>query len=224
MLDQFPLSPGRPFAHPPLPLLQLLATTLCLLTTPHPPTNPASPPSTCAAACRQLTTDSHNPDCPSFPPPPCSGNVIVHCAGGVSRSATVVIGYLMARHDDALSFDQALSRVREVRPFVRPNPGFEAQLREWERLGRDMGKWAAWRRVWQERERSSASSSSGRLPVEGEQVAGGEGGGRGYGQCVIAIPPPVDARCCGGSAPAGQLPAELLVLAQLNVDGEAVMN
>lgn len=53
--------------------------------------------------------------------------VLVHCAAGISRSATIVIAYLMQR--DGLAFPEALQRVREVRPFVRPNSRFEAYLR-----------------------------------------------------------------------------------------------
>jgi protein-tyrosine phosphatase len=53
--------------------------------------------------------------------------VLVHCDGGVSRSASVVVAYLMASRD--LGFDEALSAVRAARLCVRPNEGFEMQLR-----------------------------------------------------------------------------------------------
>jgi len=75
-----------------------------------------------------------------------AGGVLVHCAAGISRSATFVIGYLMAR--EGLSFDAALESVRTVRPWVCPNVGFCAQLREFERIGTDCSKWRAWRHMW----------------------------------------------------------------------------
>jgi len=53
-------------------------------------------------------------------------NVLVHCEAGVSRSATVVISYVMAAHD--LRFKDALKYVRTRRFFVNPNAGFTYQL------------------------------------------------------------------------------------------------
>jgi hypothetical protein len=57
--------------------------------------------------------------------------VYVHCYAGVSRSALVVVAYLMAR--DGLSRDAALAVVRLRRPRVQPNPAFMELLLEWER-------------------------------------------------------------------------------------------
>ncbi|XP_034754048.1 dual specificity protein phosphatase 19-like [Etheostoma cragini] len=54
------------------------------------------------------------------------GVVLVHCNAGVSRSSSVVIGYLMLR--EGLSFDDAYSQVKVARPSIRPNPGFYQQL------------------------------------------------------------------------------------------------
>jgi hypothetical protein len=56
--------------------------------------------------------------------------VLVHCWAGKSRSAAVVCAYLMTR--DACSFDTALAHLRTKRAVVDPNPGFCAQLREWD--------------------------------------------------------------------------------------------
>lgn len=56
--------------------------------------------------------------------------VLVHCAAGISRSATLVIAWLMFRQ--GLSLDEALSFVRKRRPIVRPNLGFMRQLQIWE--------------------------------------------------------------------------------------------
>ncbi|TKX18641.1 tyrosine-protein phosphatase [Elsinoe australis] len=55
------------------------------------------------------------------------GGVLVHCAMGKSRSATVVIAYLMKRFD--IGPKEALAKLREARPFVDPNDGFVEQLR-----------------------------------------------------------------------------------------------
>lgn len=58
-------------------------------------------------------------------------SVLVHCNAGVSRSASVVIGYLMKTgYRD--SFTQAYEFVRAYRPAIAPNPGFIQQLKELE--------------------------------------------------------------------------------------------
>ncbi|XP_017291112.1 dual specificity protein phosphatase 19 isoform X3 [Kryptolebias marmoratus] len=57
------------------------------------------------------------------------GVVLVHCNAGVSRSSSVVIGYLMLR--EGLTFDDAYSQVKLARPSIRPNPGFYEQLQHY---------------------------------------------------------------------------------------------
>ncbi|CAG9796121.1 unnamed protein product [Diatraea saccharalis] len=64
------------------------------------------------------------------------GNVLVHCHFGVSRSATIVIAYLMGKYK--LSFEQAFGYVRQRRRFINPNPGFVNQLRQYQRLNYDV--------------------------------------------------------------------------------------
>lgn len=54
------------------------------------------------------------------------GRVLVHCREGVSRSATIVIAYLMWRY--SLSFEAAHERIRQNRPICNPNTGFTCQL------------------------------------------------------------------------------------------------
>jgi protein-tyrosine phosphatase len=57
-------------------------------------------------------------------------NLLVHCHAGVSRSATVMIAYLMTKNQ--WNYDDALAFLRTKRKWVRPNPGFEKQLRDYE--------------------------------------------------------------------------------------------
>jgi len=56
--------------------------------------------------------------------------VLVHCAMGISRSATICIGYLVARRGYTLW--DAYNLVKFARPFIKPNPGFCKQLVELE--------------------------------------------------------------------------------------------
>ena len=57
------------------------------------------------------------------------GNVLVHCHKGVSRSATIVIAYLMYTYKT--DFYAAFQKLRSVRPIVKPNTGFMKQLQEY---------------------------------------------------------------------------------------------
>ena len=59
---------------------------------------------------------------------------LVHCSAGMSRSATLVLAYLV-RHV-GMSLLDALSHTKARRPLVSPNPGFMAQLVELERATR----------------------------------------------------------------------------------------
>lgn len=52
--------------------------------------------------------------------------VLVNCYAGVSRSATIVIGYLM--YKNKMNVQEALSFVRQKRPIINPNYGFVCQL------------------------------------------------------------------------------------------------
>ncbi|KAK0201409.1 protein-tyrosine phosphatase-like protein [Desarmillaria ectypa] len=62
-------------------------------------------------------------------------SVLVHCQQGISRSASIVIAYLIRNR--GMSYDSAFALVRRERACAKPNSGFVQALREWE---------AAWRR------------------------------------------------------------------------------
>lgn len=52
--------------------------------------------------------------------------VYVHCAAGISRSATVVIYTLMKLHN--WDFNRSYLFVKEFRPVIKPNPNFVEQI------------------------------------------------------------------------------------------------
>lgn len=52
--------------------------------------------------------------------------VLVHCVAGVSRSASIVIAYLILCED--MTFDQAFRFVQERKPDINPNQGFRQLL------------------------------------------------------------------------------------------------
>merc|ERR1719295_351322 len=60
------------------------------------------------------------------------GKLFVHCHKGLSRSATIVIGYEMKRRKS--DYHTVLSKIRQSRSFIMPNIGFQAQLHEFERM------------------------------------------------------------------------------------------
>jgi len=60
-----------------------------------------------------------------------SGKLFVHCHKGLSRSATIVIGYEMKRRQS--DYQSVLTKIRQSRSFIMPNIGFQAQLHEFER-------------------------------------------------------------------------------------------
>lgn len=55
------------------------------------------------------------------------GNVLVHCTAGISRSATIVIKYIM--YECNMSKEDAIAYVRSKRPVINPNWGFLMQLK-----------------------------------------------------------------------------------------------
>lgn len=53
--------------------------------------------------------------------------VLVHCNAGVSRSSSVIIGYLIL--NKFISFEEAYKTVKSKRQCIRPNDGFVKQLK-----------------------------------------------------------------------------------------------
>ena len=58
--------------------------------------------------------------------------ILVHCMAGASRSATIVIAYLMWAKK--MKFDEALKLTMSKRSIVYPNFGFLDQLKKFEKL------------------------------------------------------------------------------------------
>ena len=61
--------------------------------------------------------------------------VYVHCHAGISRSASVVIAYIMWKNQ--IQFELARKLVSIKRPSIFPNPGFKTQLLAFEKLLED---------------------------------------------------------------------------------------
>lgn len=59
-----------------------------------------------------------------------NGKTLVHCVAGVSRSASLVIAYLMKHHKKTLK--EAYEHVKAARSQIRPNSGFFKQLMDYE--------------------------------------------------------------------------------------------
>ncbi|XP_066878508.1 dual specificity protein phosphatase 26 isoform X1 [Kogia breviceps] len=87
------------------------------------------------------------------------GRILVHCAVGVSRSATLVLAYLMLYH--SLTLVEAIKKVKDHRGII-PNRGFLRQL-----LALD-------RRL---RQRLQANQERGKHEQDGVELCGGGGSG-----------------------------------------------
>ncbi|CAM9305611.1 unnamed protein product [Phaeothamnion confervicola] len=111
------------------------------------------------------------------------GKTLVHCLQGRSRSAALILAYLVAERDTPLA--EALEAVRRARPCIQPNLGFMAQLRGLEKL------WLRWtdktaegatvaaRAVATARAAAAAAGVAAVAGKGGAAVGGNGGGGRG---------------------------------------------
>ncbi|XP_071441359.1 serine/threonine/tyrosine-interacting protein B-like [Hetaerina americana] len=62
------------------------------------------------------------------------GKALVHGNAGISRSAALVLGYIMEKY--GLSYENAFSYVQQRRFCISPNEGFMRQLKEYEPIYR----------------------------------------------------------------------------------------
>ncbi|KAF0973812.1 hypothetical protein FDP41_007199 [Naegleria fowleri] len=56
--------------------------------------------------------------------------VFIHCQKGISRSASIVLAYLVAA--EGLTLQQAYNHTKQARKFIKPNKGFTNQLGQFE--------------------------------------------------------------------------------------------
>lgn len=57
-----------------------------------------------------------------------TGNVLVHCYSGISRSASIVLSYMIDKCK--MSYENAYDKLYSVSPRIHPNSNFVKQLRE----------------------------------------------------------------------------------------------
>eukprot|EP00056_Hartaetosiga_gracilis_P004277 m.73515 g.73515 ORF g.73515 m.73515 type:complete len:273 (-) comp11773_c0_seq1:1962-2780(-) len=62
------------------------------------------------------------------------GKVLVHCAAGISRAATVTLAYMI--YSSPLTLEQAYTHLKHVREVICPNKGFVEQLQTFEFIHR----------------------------------------------------------------------------------------
>jgi len=65
-----------------------------------------------------------------------SGNILVHCASGVSRSVSICAAFLMIEYK--MEMKSALNSIAAVRKYANPNLGFKRQLEVLERCKGDV--------------------------------------------------------------------------------------
>lgn len=58
-------------------------------------------------------------------------NVLVHCHAGVSRSATIVIAYLMAKYN--MFANEAIDFLKSKRECIQPNDRFMQNLKDFQK-------------------------------------------------------------------------------------------
>ncbi len=58
-------------------------------------------------------------------------NIVINCRVGMSRSAAVIIGYLIYKK---MSYEDAYNLLKSCRDIIKPNKGFIDQLKKYERI------------------------------------------------------------------------------------------
>jgi len=58
-----------------------------------------------------------------------NGHILVHCNAGISRSASIVLAYLLGMH--FMKYEDAYQLLKTARPVIRPNNGFVQQLKQY---------------------------------------------------------------------------------------------
>ena len=59
-------------------------------------------------------------------------NIYIHCVMGISRSPSIVIGYLM--YKKKMKYEETYDFVKNKRNVISPNPGFQEQLKKFEEI------------------------------------------------------------------------------------------
>ena len=59
-------------------------------------------------------------------------NIYIHCVMGISRSASIVIAYIM--YKNKITFNEAFDFVYKKRKVISPNSGFQNQLKKLEKI------------------------------------------------------------------------------------------
>lgn len=67
-----------------------------------------------------------------------NGRVLIHCHAGISRSSSIVIGYIMCKYN--MKFIDAFNITKKARSIVYPNYGFVVQLKVLDNLDSDEKK------------------------------------------------------------------------------------
>ena len=60
------------------------------------------------------------------------GKILIHCKLGISRSAAIIIAYLIKYY--GLNFNSALKFIKKQRDRINPNKGFMEQLKKYENM------------------------------------------------------------------------------------------
>ena len=61
-----------------------------------------------------------------------NGGVLVHCFGGISRSSTIIIAYLIKK--EKIDFKFAFYYVKNLKNDINPNEGFIKQLKVFDKI------------------------------------------------------------------------------------------